>query len=410
MRQVMIPQSLPLPKSFKRRYEKSLGKLANKEWSDKQRLILAAQQTLMYGPAGFLGLQAYYDKKKTELRWNELRDRNPELWDIADQAVREGLAGTAINAMVNIADEGEWYEAAVDFSGNMAPLSGIASIPASRLFEAQALGVVDFGQLPFVATLGKVGTALNTIGALLGSRFADEIRDAGTGLPEDTTLALSIVESALSVASGFDNIQRARLGAALQMVMSRTGNARVQAGTAEIWAQIFGAESTEARRVSSHLEAVKDRYTLSSEAAFGAEDRHAQWLYDTANRIVQDRLLAVTEEGVPAFTSDESIRPYEQSVNDTIAHLMELTRLMYYDDPQGFAYIKDQALPAIMDAHWLKDKYAPEDVPTQKSSLIGHLDTLVGKQVPNLDQEIERVKLLEPDQELNNLLDLWKDI
>lgn len=391
MRQMLFPPNAwkRLPKKYQKLYEDTFGKVANKEWTNRQWLSILLTQSSIYG-AGAFGAYSVWDSIKEEVNWPEIERDYPEFAQIIDQGVKEGIVGTAINGAINLIDDNEFFESTVDASGNLGPMSGITQHPMSRMFESQATGLFDFRQFPGAQNAIAMYQAADVISSLIGSEFAAEWYDSGTGLPADTNLALAMLDTASSYFSTMNKVQRARTGMALERIMSSSGHPKVRARAGEIWADLFGIKSTTDRQVYDAIEPLEDRYIKGRGGELGEIRDQAKWLYDTTLKLLQ------------AQTTGDQIPDY-QTVSDTAMHLAQFHRLMYWDKPLAWDDLKTELSDRI-EEHYIGSLGNTSNISTREETL--H-ELLQGQNyIPNMDSKLEEFRNMEDFEKKDDIIRL----
>jgi hypothetical protein len=384
MRQRLIPPGpriTPDSGRVARAYHETFGKLANKEFTQRQHLKMLLIQASIYGPAGFLGVTNAYDALKEKFRFEEVRKDNPEWWDAADQLMKEGMFGTAVNGMAQIADEGEFFDSALDVSGSMAPMAGVTQMPMSRMFQQQAIGVVDLRQIPGAAASKQVLDALGVISALGIAEFNSEYYDSETGLPADTNTALAMLETVASLIPTFGNLQRARAELAIEQIVTRSGDPVVQASASEIKARIFGINSTAERQAYRILDMFPRRLSTANDSELDDETEHAKWLYQTAVKLIQKQ------------TTGNQVADFK-TVEETVNHLAQFSRLMY-SDPESYDYLRNEAIPNVIEEHYILSQSDGPEAPNKQDELFDNLERNTEKTVHNMESVFRAIENME---------------
>jgi hypothetical protein len=242
--QVLIPQKA---------FGKTIGKLSNKAFSDKEKARIALIQFSLYGTGAF-GLHSAFEKLFAEVEGTTGDIAPPEFVD----AVNQGLTGTLLSITLGAAlDEDGPLQTNVDFSGNFGPFSGIFS---ERDVFGNPLGAIlsSIVLTPTTALeiltgpaydLGKSAyTAANFTGAVLGYH-----KDLGE-LPSGDDAIIMFDEWGRQFLPIYNNFIRGRAEDAMNRFISNAGEMGVEMTEGEAFARRWlGVAPVRQRQVQGEM-------------------------------------------------------------------------------------------------------------------------------------------------------------
>ena len=360
--QVLIPQKA---------LGKTVGKLSNKSFSDRQRAALLATQSVMYG-TGFAGLYGAYDKIK------EVAGVEPP--EEIDRLIKEGIFGTGMNMMFSLADNPDQeISTDLDVSGRVAPFSGVTSFPATRLIETQFLTDLSLTDIPGFSTGKGIYDAVKVAGYLTGVGILDTLDiDQATGLPNDESVSLQVLNTMARLIPTYNNVVKARASLAVERFATNSGSLKVQATAGEILGNAsFGFQAVRRREVEQALRTLTGTFNEPEEKALKSElDDQARYVYNTAMKIIQQGGgdgIAVLEE-----------------LEQTVQALSMVDRMLYSEF--DWDYIYKQKMPDLLfNAPVTTEDAKLNDLP--ESELVEGMIKLVDKQkLETTDSALEAIK------------------
>ena len=375
--QVLIPQGVP-----------GLGRLSNKGFSNRQRAALLATQFGMYGTGAF-GLYSAYDSLKADL------GEPPEE---VDQLIKEGLFGSVMQMLFSVADNPDMdVNTRLDASGRIAPFSGIAGTPASRLIETQLLTDISLSDIPGYSTASSVAKAVRTVGYLTGVGIAELVDiDEATGLPRDENTQAAVLKTLAALVPSYNNIMKAKAQFAVERFITGSGNLGVQATAGEILANAaFGFQPTRRREVEGTLRTLRGISGDKEQEAYaqGLRD-HGKMIYQTAVQILQ------RSDKEPVATMDE--------LEQTIQNFAVVDKVLL--DDFDYEYIYKEYIPELI----YSSPVDAEDATLQDQQeweLIDLLQKMVDKgTLENTDTILDKVKNFDEFQGKDDYIDWLESI
>jgi len=98
-----------------------IGKLASKQFTNRQKALLAISQTALYGVGGW-GLTNLWEEARDQFGVNGEEIIDPVTGESLNTIIKEGLGGITVQMLFETFGQDD---ANLDFSGNFAPLSGV---------------------------------------------------------------------------------------------------------------------------------------------------------------------------------------------------------------------------------------------------------------------------------------------
>lgn len=281
--QLLIPQEMKfldkagfLGKAGNKLYKRTVGKLSNKEFTDRERAKIAAQQLILYGTAGY-GITEGWEQFKAKVGLENIPEK-------VDLAFNQGMMGTLFNMTLKAFDE----SSRVAYSESVAPFSNImgggygVNNPIFKLIDG-------FFFSDSTAREMMLGPTEN-----LRKDIVDTMKFAGfvmghAGIPEDESKVALILQDFVSKAIPvYNNYLRFRAGEAVERLISATSNEGVRATLGELITQgLIGVPSAAQQSVTALQRELTPRYRLSEEGTVTALDETARDYYNFTKRIFQ---------------------------------------------------------------------------------------------------------------------------
>ena len=274
-----------------------IGKLADRSFSNREKLRIALTQAAIYGTAG-LGLNAAYEKFRDEA--------GIVVPPKASQVIEEGLAGWGISAIFGAIGDADGEDTSLAFSETFAPFSGNPqATPLNKIIpfiaDAAMLQSPDFRMLvpASFSAIHQIGNTIDTVNFILN----------GVDLPETApNKYLAAAERALAVTQGYDTFLQARVASQIGQFTTRNGNPTVQAAGGEILARAtFGIRTRSEAQVSGMLRDIKGTLTQTEEGINKKIDEYARQYAIKVMSVF--RQLEVQGDNIPA-QAFEALEPH----------------------------------------------------------------------------------------------------
>jgi len=365
-------------------YKKSIGRLANKVISDREKGRIAAIQFGMYGTGG-LGLTKIYEEVASEIENKTGVEIPKEVSNIA----REGLEGTAFNLVVN----GSLVDNQVEYSKSLSPFGGSApwmiQNPVARMVDWTANTNVPFAEMflgPAYSFLTRdVVRGVETMNLILGN----ELTPLDTSIPEKALDVLNV--GVRTFVPLYNNLLKARAELAIGRYISLAGNEGIQASSAEILSKaILGIGSVSNRQIGDEyrrLAGVKGLERIPAEFKDIAD--HSRMVYSITKQYLQE-------------AADHKITPEE--MYDALYHQAVLNRELL--TPQEYDYVYNKRMPELMRSDFSEDSMEMKFV-----KLI--VDTYGEGPTDPFDNMLEKIKNYQPfagQEELIKALERFREI
>ncbi len=316
--QVLIPEKA---------FGKTIGKLSNKVYNDKERAKIAVQQLAIYGTGAF-GLNRLLEDAMAELEVEAPAD--------VMTAVEEGIFGTTLNMTLRALAGESVFDldrtepvTDVEFSQNFATFSGsILMNPMNRIADSMILSdqsVLEFFLGPTFQVAGDIAEALKFTAAVRGHGVA-----AATTSEEGVLLMDEWARQFLPV---YNNFIRGRAEQAMNRHISNSGLLGVEVTDAEAtFRRYFGQSSRRQNQLQRELIEISGLY------GHPREDSLRTALDDTAAEYFKmaERLSEQRNEGkrtVPEIT--KIILKNAQGLKEVL-------------DPSEYDYIFNIAMPNLV--------------------------------------------------------------
>lgn len=378
--QFLIPQDIKIIPGYK----KTLGKLANKAISDREKARIAGIQFGMYGTGG-LGLTKAAEEVFAEVE----QSTGVEIPKGIKRLTREGLEGTAFNIAINAATG---TDSDFEYSKALSPFGG--SMPWQ--LQNPVARMVDWTfntNVPFTEMLGPtysyitrdVPRAWETASMILG----DELLPLDTSTPEKALEVLNV--AVRNFVPLYNNLMKSRAELAIGRYISLAGNEGVQATSAEILSKaILGVGSVKSRQIGDEyrrLAGVKGLERIPAEWAEIAD--HSRMVYSITKQYLQE-------------SSDKKITPEE--MYNAIYQQAVLNRELL--TPDEYDYVFNKRIPELM-----RNDFDEDSMEMKLVKLI--VDTYGEGPADPFDHTLEQIRNWQPfegQQELLQALERFREI